>query len=155
MKNIIRILSLVCLAGLSVMSCSEDSPYLFGAKEPYVKLSTLSENDGIFTPNAQENRVLLTSNAPWKVSSLADWLTCLTPEGEFDDTVKIQLPQNTGNTRKAQLVVYNTVGDQKTDTLVLTQQCAESFIPDGYAIKIQSDVMSKSISGDEYSELPF
>src|SRR5574344_1842835 len=105
MKNIIRIYLLACLALLSFAACSEANEYLFGAKEPYVKFSTLAENDGIFTPEAQKGSVLIGSNATWKVVSLSDWFSCLTPEGEFDDTIKVQFPKNVGDTRKAKLVV--------------------------------------------------
>ncbi|NCC10656.1 MAG: hypothetical protein EOM31_09175 [Bacteroidia bacterium] len=139
----------------SMVACSEKNDYLFGAKEPFVESVASTENDGIFTPDAQKGYALIRSNAPWQVKSLADWVTCTTTKGEFNDTIYFDLSVNTGNIRKAQLVVYNTIGLEKTDTLTITQQCDERFIPKDLTIDIQSKDLEQKVNGEVYSELQF
>lgn len=139
----------------AVVACSEKNEYLFGAKEPFVESVAATENDGIFTPDAQKGYALIRSNAPWEVKSLTDWVTCKTTKGEFNDTIYFDLAANTGNIRQAKLVVYNTIGTEKTDTLTLTQQCDERFIPKDLTIDIQSKALEEKVNGEVHSELKF
>ena len=147
-------LALVALA-IFVTACHEQSEYLFGAKDAFVEVSTIAENDGLFTPEAQTGYGLLRSNARWKAESLSDWLTCSTTSGEFNDTIRFSMSENKGNTRIGKIVVYNTIGGQMFDTLTIRQQCAVEFIPEGYKIKIESDELKEVLSGESFSEIKF
>lgn len=147
-------LASVALA-IFVTACHEQSEYLFGAKEAFVEVNTLEENDGLFTPEAQVGFGLLTSNARWKAESLSDWLTCSTTSGEFNDTIRFSMSVNKGNTRIGKIVVHNTVGEQKFDTLTIRQQCAAEFIPEGYKIKMESDELKGTLSGETFAEVKF
>lgn len=154
MKSKTIILISACLAFLFV-ACDEKNEYLFGAKDPFIKTVAATENDGFFTPNAQKGYALIKSNARWKAKSITDWLICSTESGEFNDTIRFELPENVGNTRQAKIVVQNTIGDAKFDTLTITQQCASNFIPEGYQIKLTSKLLEAPLSGESFSEIAF
>ena len=147
-------LASVALAVLLV-ACHEQSEYLFGAKDPLVEISAAAENEGNFTPEAQTGYGLLRSNARWKAKSLSEWLTCNTVEGEYNDTIYFTMPENKADVRIGKIVVYNTVGEEKSDTLTIRQQCAVSFIPEGYKIKIESDELKAPLSGESFTEVKF
>ncbi|MGP1540154.1 BACON domain-containing protein [Bacteroides pyogenes] len=154
MKKSIKTVA-ACMALSVAVACSEKNDYLFGAKEPFVKLEASAEDEGMFTPDAQEGYGLLRSNARWKVASLSEWLTCSTEKGEFNDTLRFRMEANAGDVREGKIVVYNTVGQRKRDTLVVRQQCAVNFIPKGYAIEIRSKALEKPLIGEEYTEVSF
>lgn len=147
-------LALVALAILLV-ACHEQSEYLFGAKDPLVEINAATENEGNFTPEAQTGYGLLRSNARWKAKSLSEWLACNTVEGEYNDMIYFTMPENKGDARIGKIVVYNTVGEEKSDTLTIRQQCAVSFIPEGYKIKIESDELKAPLSGESFVEVKF
>ena len=155
MRQIVSKFLVACLSIASIVACSEKEEYLFGAKDPFVEIKASDENDGFFTPEAQSGYALMRSNARWKAESLTDWLSCQTIKGEFNDTIRFQMTTNTGNVRMGKIVVSNTIGEQKFDTLTITQGCDARFIPAGYTIKIQSDEAKKVLSGEEFSEIPF
>lgn len=151
-----KVLKLALLAfAVSFVACHEQSEYLFGAKDPFVEINAAAEDEGNFTPEAQIGYGLLRSNARWKAESLSDWLTCSTVSGEFNDTVFFKMTENTGDVRIGKVVVYNTIGEQKFDTLTVRQQCAVSFIPEGYKITIESDELKAPLSGEQFAEIKF
>lgn len=154
MKYKVLKLASVALAVLLV-ACHEQSEYLFGAKDPLVELSAATENEGNFTPEAQTGYGLLRSNARWEAKSLSEWLTCKTMNGEYNDTVYFAMSENKGDTRIGKIVVYNTIGEERFDTLTVRQQCAVSFIPEGYKIKIKSDALETPLSGESFAEVNF
>lgn len=155
MKKIITQIGSVCAALFVMTACNENSEYLFGAKEPFVEVTPASEENTVFTPEAQSGYALLRSNARWEVKSLSDWITCNTTSGEFNDTIHFEMQANAGDIRAGKIVILNTVGQQMSDTLTVTQQCAVRFIPEGYAIKIQAEALAASLSGEEFTEIKF
>lgn len=152
-----KVLKLASVAiAILLAACHEQSEYLFGAKDPLVEINAATENEGNFTPEAQTGYGLLRCNARWKAKSLSDeWLTCTTVEGEFNDTVYFAMSENKGNTRIGKIVISNTVGEEKFDTLTVRQQCAVSFIPEGYKIKIESDDLKEPLTGESFAEVKF
>lgn len=153
-KTIIQIISM-CAALFFMTACDENNEYLFGAKEPLVEILPEGENEVIYTPEAQSGYGLIRSNARWKVISLSDWLTCSTASGEFNDTIRFEMQANAGDVRMGQIVILNTVGQQKSDTLTVTQQCAVRFIPAGYFIKLKSEALGVPLIGEEFIEIKF
>lgn len=151
-----KILRLASAAfAILLVACHEQSEYLFGADAPLVEISADAENEGNFTPEAQTGYALLRSNARWKAESLSEWLTCNTTAGEYNDTIYFSMPENKGDTRIGKIVVRNTIGEERLDTLTVRQQCAVSFIPDGYKIKIESDDLKAPLSGESFAEVKF
>lgn len=144
-----------CLSIASIVACNEKDEYLFGAKEPFVEIKASDDTDGFFSPEAQNGYALMRSNARWKAESLNEWLSCKTSKGEFNDTIRFQMETNTGNVRIGKIVVTNTIGKQKFDTLTITQGCDSRFIPEGYSIKIESNDAKKVLNGEEFTELAF
>lgn len=155
MRKVIIKLVWAYVAVFLASACSETSEYLFGAKEPFVEISASSEGVTVFTPESQKGYGFIRSNARWKVESLSDWLSCTTTEGEFNDTVHFQMSANTGNLRTGKIVVYNTVGQQKHDTLVVSQQCDARFIPEGYSLKILLKTPNETVSDQGFAELTY
>lgn len=151
-----KVLKLASVAfAILLVACHEQSEYLFGAEEPLVEISADVENEGNFTPEAQTGYGLLRCNARWKAESLSEWLTCNTVAGEYNDTIYFTMPENKGATRIGKIVVHNTVGEERFDTLTVRQQCAVSFIPEGYKIKIESDELKAPLMGESFAEIKF
>lgn len=140
---------------LLATSCSESNPYLFGAKDAFVDAKPSTQNDAIFTPNAQLGEAVVESNAPWEAKSLTEWITCTTVNGELNGKLKFQLAENTGATRVGKIIVYNTLGTQMVDTLIVTQQCALKYLPANLALDIKSAALANELDGQKIAEVSF
>lgn len=140
---------------LLATSCSENNPYLFGAKDAFVDAKASAQNDAIFTPNAQIGEAVVESNAPWEVKSLSEWITCTTVNGELNGKLQFQLAENTGATRVGEIIVYNTLGTQMVDTLKIVQQCALKYLPANLTLDIKSTVLANELDGQKITEVGF
>lgn len=140
---------------LATVACSEKYEYLFGAKEPFVSLEASEQDQGIFGADGQAGYGLLRCNARWAATSLDSWLSIENDQGEFNDTLRFRLQANPGDSRQGKIIVYNTIGSRKTDTLLVVQQASTEFVPQGHRIRISSEALTQNLTGQDYVEVTF
>lgn len=139
-KRNLFIYPIILISLLLTGSCEEDNDYILGADHAFVLVQQPETKKLEMSYQAQSGYCIVSSNARWQAESDSPWLTCRTKEGEFGDSVYFSLSENQADTRTARIVLHTTIRNEAYDTLTIIQAHTPSFRPEGYNIRIDSEI---------------